>query len=37
MMKRVFVLEVEVEVWVWNPLKSYEKQEILVFVIEFYA
>jgi hypothetical protein len=33
----VFVLEVEVEVWVWDPLKSYEKQEILTFVVEFCA
>jgi hypothetical protein len=33
----VFVLEVEVEVWVWNPLKSYKKQEKLAFVVEFCA
>jgi len=33
----VFGLEVEVEVWVWDPLKSYEKQEILAFVVEFCA
>jgi hypothetical protein len=33
----MFVLEVEVEVWVWNPLKNYKKQEILVFVVEFCA
>jgi len=33
--KRMFELAVEVEVWVWDPLKSYKKQEILAFVIEF--
>jgi len=31
----MFELAVEVEVWVWDPLKSYKKQEILAFVIEF--
>jgi len=35
--ERVFGLEGEVEVWVWDPLKSYEKQEILAFVVEFCA
>jgi hypothetical protein len=33
----VFVLEMEGEVWVWNPLKSYKKQKILAFVVEFCA
>jgi hypothetical protein len=35
--EKVFGLEVEVEVWVWDPPKSYEKQEILAFVVEFCA
>jgi hypothetical protein len=33
----VFGLEAKVKVMVWNPLKSYEKQEILAFMVEFCA